>query len=209
MSIEDDNQVNIKDRHFFLTSTQQATLVWNRDGVVPSETGVDPANLLVNVTLYNIKGDGESIIEEVGQIATGLDNTGEALITVPTAASGNYIDYCAFSLTFYDGPDQKTVVSDSSGSPIGRWCTQTWVAFSQPNEIDDLLFNKCNEWAITEPLPYIRQELLTRTAATPCPPTVVQARTPNSGLVKENQQHFVEYFHAGAGECYRQRTITA
>ncbi len=203
------NQVNILQNNFFLTSKQSATLVWDKTAVLPSATGVDVNNLLVNITLYEVTGEDNNVVQMISQIATGVQNTGEIDIIIPTWTSENHIDFCAVLVTLYDALDVPTIVSDVS--EIGLWGTDVWVAFSeQSDQFEDIQFDRCNEWAKaeTEMYPNIREMLLSRTSATPCPPTAAQARTPNSGLVKDTREKIVKYFHPKADECYVQRTIT-
>ena len=207
MSIDDDGKVNIVDNHRFLTSTQPVTLRWNPSTVIPEETAINTSSLLLNVTLYEITEQADSIVTRVSTVATGQPNTGEATVTIPVLAEANDpITVCAFFITVYDSAGQPTVISKFDDE-IGQWCTNVWIAFSEPDEIDNILWNQCLKWAAQEPLS-IRNTLLSRTRATPCPPTVAQARTVNSGLVKETNYYLVDYFHPTAGECYRQRTIT-
>ena len=203
------NQVSILQNNFFLTSKQDATLVWDKMAVLPSATGVDVNNLLVNITLYEVTGEDNNVVQTISQIATGVQNTGEIDITIPAWTSENYIDFCAVLVTLYDGPDVPTIVSDVS--EIGVWGTDIWIAFSEESDqFQTIQFEKCNEWAKaeTDMYPNIREMLLSRTSTTPCPPTVAQARTPNSELVKDTREKIVNYFHSTADECYVQRTIT-
>ena len=146
MSIDDDGKVNIVDNHRFLTSTQPVTLRWNPSTVIPEETAINTSSLLLNVTLYEITEQADSIVTRVSTVATGQPNTGEATVTIPVLAEANDpITVCAFFITVYDSAGQPTVISKFDDE-IGQWCTNVWIAFSEPDEIDNILWNQCLKW---------------------------------------------------------------
>ncbi len=191
----------------FLEATQQVTLQWNQYSVFPDAAGIDVTNLLVDITLYRVTGNGDTIVERIAEVATGINNTGEAQVTVPALNDAeDIVELCAFSITFRDGPTQQTVISSSQYN-VTQWCSNAWIKFSEPTEVNDALYNLCLNWIESEPSS-IGQFLLSSTAGTPCPPTRAQARTPNSGLVENTQYDVVRFSHPTAAQCFRQRTIT-
>ena len=206
VSIDDDTRVNILENHRFLSSTQQITLLWDQNKMFPYDAGLDPSTQLVDITLYEVTDDENTIVQMISQVATGLPNTGQAQVAIPEFASIDPINMCAFSVAVRDSPDQQTVISNLQNN-VTQWCTNVWIAFVLGDDVQDLLLNQCNKWILSEPLS-IRDVLLSRTSSTPCPPTSTRAFTPNSGLVVDTQYYLLDYFHPTAGICFRQRTIT-
>ena len=184
--MDDNVQVTIANilTRYFITSDRTITLNWMPDTMLPREINIDPSSLLLNITLHRFI-DEENILETITVLEAGVPNNGTAEVTIPVSNS-NDINSCVISLTLYDP------IINNLDRPVSQWCTNVWV-FSKKDNIDRRLLKECTKWSQNEPKD-VSKELITRTMGTPCPPNVIQALTPNSGLVKVKHSFLTKFF---------------
>ena len=91
----------------------------------------------------------------------------------------------------------------SAAKDIGQWTRPFWVT-QQIMNVDDLLWENCQNWYSAEP-PSVYNNLLQTVFDVPCPPTIGQARTDNSGLIQDNTD--IDFFHTQATNCFKQRIV--
>ena len=212
MPVDDDNKIDISTSSRFFKSGESITLTWSPTSVIQSETSIDTSTLKVSIRMYEIQNQ-ESVatvetIKEVAVLTTDAPNNGEATVTIPSSlpeATTGPICSIAIFVEIRDS-EETTIISKFDGK-IGLWARVVWAVIQAPDLVDDYLYKKCLQWAQEEPTS-IGDELLDRVSDTPCPPNVGQARTVNSGLVKDEHTSLINFFHPEASECFRQRTIT-
>ena len=208
MPVDDDNKVEISTSSRFFKSGESITLTWSPTSVIQSETSINTSTLRVSIRMYEIQNQEIETIKEVAVLTTDAPNNGEATVTIPSSlpeATTGPICSIAIFVEIRDS-EETTIISKFVGK-IGLWARVVWAVIQAPDLVDDYLYKKCLEWAQEEPTS-IGNELLDRVSDTPCPPNVGQARTVNSGLVKDVHTSLINFFHPEASECFRQRTIT-
>ena len=141
---------------------------------------------------------------------SNVANTGSATVTVPTIShSSNQSVYVAVISIEAKGSDPlNPTLFDKAEGRVTQWTDIIWIVSTNKQSSGTKLWSACKAWSTSEPSS-IGQQLLDKVNSDfPCPPTIGQARTVNSGLIEDRDTRMIGFFHPKAFKCFHQRTIT-
>ena len=212
------DKASISNNNAYFHSGDTLDLTWNPNSFLSYDyTGITPNDLLIDIKLYELQYNEETfemIATELALIACCMENTGRGKVAVPSSTSQPSLirstqssDVIKTVTIFIEAKLKPTATGLIRGftNKIGQWTDRVLATID--NQVNDILWQKCQEWADEQP-PSIGQTLLDRVSNTPCPPNENQARAVNSGLDRDTNTRLVAFFHPEADRCYRQRTIT-
>ena len=173
-------------------------VTWNTDEVVPRSLTLASDSFKVNINLYRYIMDTERW-EFLEMLREAIDNTGEANVVIRQLSCDACPVAIAVEVSDNSGPisiGRKAIsVVDILAGAAKLWSTFThFVKQTTANVLQDL----CQEWCDSQP-DNIGQDLLDRLP--PCPPTVQRAQLDNRFRL---DNRFIETFHPGAENCFRQ-----
>ena len=210
--IEDDSRVDISSRELPIYVGDEITLTWSSTSLTePVQAIIHPTDLLVDINLYifQISNDVPTL-EKVATLDNDVDNSGSATVKLPTIShSSNQSAYAAIISIEAKGSDsQNPTLFDKAEGTVTQWTDIIWIVSTNKQSSDTKLWSACKAWSISEPSS-IGQQLLDKMRSDfPCPPTIGQARTVNSGLVEDKDTRLIKFLHPLAAKCFHQRTIT-
>ena len=177
----------------------------------PLQDVIAPLDLLVDIKLhiFHISNDVPTL-EQVTTLDSDVTNTGSATVTVPIIShSSNQSVYSAVISIEAKGSDpQNSTLFDKAEGTVTQWTDIIWIVSTNKQSSGTKLWSACKAWSISEPTS-IGQQLLDNVRSDfPCPPTIGQARTINSGLIEDTNIKLLGFFHPKAFKCFYQRTIT-
>ena len=210
--IEDDNHVDISSHELPIHVGDNITLTWSTVSLTkPLQDIIAPSDLLVDIKLhiFQISNDVPTL-EQVTTLDSNVANTGSATVTVPTIShSSNQSVYAAIILIEAKGSDPlNPTLFDKAEGRVTQWTDIIWIVSTNKQSSGTKLWSACKAWSTSEPSS-IGQQLLDKVRSDfPCPPTIGQARTVNSGLIEDRDTRLIGFFHPKAFKCFHQRTIT-
>ena len=212
---ENGKQASIMNNVYF-HSGDTIDLTWDPNSFISfDDTKIGVDDILIDIKLYEIEISAENIVTttELAVLASGIENTGSMVVTVPSGASQsslarrNILSNVVKTVTVFVEAVVKPAIKVVAKG-IGYF---TNIVLATINYLgDDFFWQKCQEWAKSQPA-NTGQMLLDRVlSTTPCPPFETQARTVISGLKEDSFRDslLASFFHPEADRCYRQRTIT-
>ena len=207
--IEDDNHVNIRSHELPIHVGDNITLTWSTISLTkPLQDIITPSDLLVDIKLhiFQISNDVHTL-EHVTTLDSNVAYTGSATVTVPTIShSSNQSVYVAVISIEAKGSN-PTLFNKIEGR-VTQWTDIIWIVSTNKRSSGTKLWSACKAWSTSEPSS-IGQQLLDKVRSDfPCPPTIGQARTVNSGLIEDRNTRLIGFFHPKAFKCFHQRTIT-
>ena len=177
----------------------------------PLKNVITPSDLLVDIKLHIFQiSNNVSTLEQVTTLDSDVANTGSATVTVPIIShSSNQSVYAAIISIEAKGSNlQNLTLFDKAEGTVTQWTDIIWIVSTNKQSSGIKLWSACKTWSINEPSS-IGQQLLEKVRSDfPCPPTIGQARTVNSGLLEDRDTKLIEFFHPKAFKCFHQRTIT-
>ena len=166
------------------------------------------ADLLVDIKLhiFQISNDIPTL-EEVAKLDNDVANTGSATVKIPTIYhSSNQSVYAAIISIEVKG--RNPTLFDKVEGRVTQWTDIIWIVSTNKQSSRTKLWSACKAWSISEPSS-IGQQLLDKVRSDfPCPPTIGQARTVNSGLIEDRDTRLIKVLHPLSAKCFHQRTIT-
>ena len=210
--IEDDNHVNIRSHELPIHVGDNITLTWSTVSLTkPLQDVITSSDLLVDIKLhiFQISNDLHTL-EQVATLDSNVANTGSATVTVPIIPhSSNHSVYVAVISIEVKGSDPlNPTLFDKAKRRITQWTDIIWIVSTNKQSSGTKLWSACKAWSTSEPSS-IGQQLLDKVRSNfPCPPTIGQARTVNSGLIEDKYTRLIGFFHPKAFKCFYQRIIT-
>ena len=188
------------------------SLAWSTLSLTkPLQDVIAPSDLLVDIKLHFFQISNEvPTIEQVTTLDSNVANTGSANVTVPIIShSSNQSVYAAIISIEANGSDPlNPTLFDKVEGTVTQWTDIIWIVSTNKQSSGTKLWSACKAWSTSEPSS-IGQQLLDKVRSVfPCPPTIAQARTVNSGLIENRDTELIAFFHPKATKCFRQRTIT-
>ena len=174
------------------------------DFIVLSDLIVD-----IKLDIFQITNDVPTL-EQVATLHNDVANTGSATVKIPTIShSSNQSIYAAIISIEAKGSDsQNPTLFDKVQEIVTQWTDIIWIVSANKQSSGTKLWSACKAWSTSEPSS-IGQQLLNKVRSDfPCPPTIGQARTVNSGLIEDKNTKWIQYLHPKANKCFHQRTIT-
>ena len=207
--IEDDNHVNIRSHKLLIHVGDNITLTWSTVSLTkPLQDIIAPSDLLVDVKLhiFQISNDVHTL-EQVTTLDSNVANTGSATVPVPTIShSSNQSVYVA--VISVEAKCSNPTLFDKAEGTVTQWTDIIWIVSTNKQSSGTKLWSACKAWSTSEPSS-IGQQLLDKVRSDfPCPPTIGQARTVNSGLIEDRDTRLIGFFHPKAFKCFHQKTIT-
>ena len=141
---------------------------------------------------------------------SNVANTGSATVTVSIISDfSNQSVYAAVISIEAKGSDPlDPTLFDKAEGTVTQWTDIMWIVSTNKRSSGTKLWSACKAWSTSEPSS-IGQQLLDKVRSDfPCPPTISQARTVNSGLFEDRDTRLIKFFHPKAFKCFHQRTIT-
>ena len=180
----------------------------------------DPASFRVNIAISEMDLR-TGVWRPAARLATDEVNDGQAAVIIPEIFSQSTLDEVrpmAMEVSIASTPNvgetsppggmpteaPPTGISGALQNMVGevkRWSSVTFYSDT------DRLLTPCQRWCNDQP-EGIGREILDRLP--PCPRTVEQARSPNSGFREDSGiARFLSqnFFHRGADTCFRQTTF--
>ncbi|XP_019851539.1 PREDICTED: uncharacterized protein LOC109581663 [Amphimedon queenslandica] len=199
-SIENGYKVNIISNDLLIQAQDTITLKWIPTSLSESTGTVNTANLRINIKLYVITNNS---VDQVNELATNIDNNGSYTVSIPTVShSSAQSVYPAIISIEAIGSQQNPATYDYAEGIVKQWTDMIWIT----NDASKF-YSKCKEWSISEPATVGEALLSVVRSEVPCPPTIDQARTVNSGLIQNTNTRQMRFLHPNADKCYHQRTI--
>ena len=210
--IKDDDHVSINSNKLLIYAEENITLTWSKASLTkPLQDVINPSDLLVDIKLHIFQiSNGVPTREQVTMLSSNISNTGSTTVTIPTIShSSNQVVYTAVICIEAKGSDPlNPTLFDKVQGKVTQWTDIIWVVSTNKQSSGTKLWSACKAWSTSEPSS-IGQQLLTKVRSDfPCPPTIGQARIPNSGLIEDTNTKLIELFHPKAAKCFNQRTIT-
>ena len=207
--IEDDSRVSITSRELPIYVGDEITLTWSSTSLTePIQDIIQPTDLVVDINLYifQITNDVPTL-EKVATLDTDVANSGSATVKIPTIShSSNQSVYAA--IISVEAKGKRPTLFDQAEGTVTQWTDMIWIVSTNKRSSGTKLWSACKAWSISEPSS-IGQQLLDKVRSDfPCPPTIGQARTVNSGLVEDKDTRLIKFLHPLAAKCFHQRTIT-
>lgn len=172
-------------------------LSWNPSEVFPLSY---PIVHLVDILLYLVDTTGPIVL---GPLATNIPNSGHVNVLLPVLPLPFEASPIAFQVAF-SGPSgtipEGNILNELGDmSRIGVWTSVAYLA----NTLDFRPF--CAQWNFDQP-EGVGQQILS--VVVPCPPTLFQARLPNSQLIEDRDLEIqLNFFHPGVEVCLRSSRI--
>ena len=210
--IEDDSRVGINSNELLFHVGDDIILTWSTASLTKSlEDVIAPSDLLVDIKLhiFQITNDIPTL-EQVTILDSDVANTGSVTVKIPTIShSSNQSVYTVIISIEAKGSDpQNPTLFDIVKEKVTQWTDIIWIVSTNKQSSGTKLWSACKTWSISEPSS-IGQQLLDKVRSDfPCPPTIGQARTVNSGLIEDRNTKWIAYLHPKANKCFHQRTIT-
>lgn len=204
--IEFDHKVTVESNDLLIHAEETITLTWIATSLTDNIGTIDTSALLIDIKLHIFTNDS---IEEVVTLVNNTNNTGSATVTIPTVThSSSLAVYTAIiSIEAKGNNPQYPTPFDKAQGTVMQWTDMIWIVPTTAQKYTNF-WSACKEWSVSEPSS-IGQELLSKVRSEfPCPPTIDQARTINSGLIQDVNTKQIQFFHPNADKCFRQRTIT-
>ena len=174
----------------------------------PVQDIIHPTDLLLDINLYifQITNDVPAL-EQVATLDSDVANTGSATVKIPTIShSSNQSVYTA--IISIEAKGRNPTLFDKAEGRVTQWTDIIWIVSTNKQSSGTKLWSACKAWSTSEPSS-IGQQLLDKVRSDfPCPPTIGQARTVNSGLIEDRNTRLIKFVHPLAAKCFHQRTIT-
>ena len=206
MSFDRGHEVDISGEELTLDS-RSVQIKWNKN-ILPFEP---PENYTVDIYLFELNNDDGSLSRSMN-VAKHVANTGMAIVRVPRVEHTQSLLVPVFLKVV---PSEKTRRRKRQINLDPRNSTGAWSgpAFTHKNGTSAQEMRKeCDKWFRQQP---DGRDLLRGTV--PCPPTLAQARLPNSGLVEVNRQSIFQatdyadlshaYYHPMTDICFQQSSL--
>ena len=186
--------MSIQNNSLFYNSDDSIDITWS------PELLSDEVNSTIDISIYELQetSDGTLIRKEIAVLASDLPNNGEATLTIPelNVRSKRVIGFIA-----------GLVIIGVKVASVGAIVGAVYFSTAVPVLYDpfDLRYSKCLEWASTEPASIGTALLDSVKGSAPCPPNVDQT-SPNlsPGLIEDDIEWLIGYFHPQASRCFRQ-----
>ena len=177
------------------------TLTWIPTSLSESTGTVNTANLRINIKLHIFT---DNSIDEVNELASNIDNNGSYTVSIPTVShpSAQIVYPAIISIEAMGNDQQNPILYDSTEGTVKQWTDMIWITN------DTEFYDECKAWSANEPATVGEALLSVVRSEVPCPPTIDQARTVNSGLIQNSNTRLVRFLHPNADKCYHQRTTT-
>ena len=207
--IEDDSRVDISSHELPIYVGDEITLTWSSTSLTePVQDIIQPTDLVVDINLYifQITNDVPTL-EKVATLDSEVANIGSATVKLPNIShSSNQSVYAA--IISVEAKGRNTTLFDRAEGTVTQWTDIIWIVSTNKQSSGTKLWSACKAWSISEPSS-IGQQLLDKVRSDfPCPPTIGQARTINSGLIEDRDIRLIKFLHPLAAKCFHQRTIT-
>ena len=207
--IEDDSRVAISSCDLPIYIEDNITLTWSTTSLTePVQDIIHPTDLLVDIKLhiFQITNDVPTL-EQVATLDSNVANTGSATVKIPTIShSSNQSVYTA--IISVEAKGRNPTLFDKAEGRVTQWTDIIWIVSTNKQSSGSKLWSACKAWSTSEPSS-IGQQLLDKVRSDfPCPPTIGQARTVNSGLIEDRNTRLIKFLHPLAAKCYHQRTVT-
>ena len=201
-SIESGYKVNVIANDLLIQAQDTITLTWIPTSLSESTGTVNTANLRINIKLYVITNNS---VDQVNELASNIDNNGSYTVSIPTVShpSVQNVYSAIISIEAIGNDQQNPILYDSAEGTVKQWTDMIWIT----NDASKF-YSKCKAWSISEPATVGEALLSVVRSEVPCPPTIDQARTVNSGLIQNSNTRLVRFLHPNADKCYHQRTTT-
>uniref|UniRef100_A0A1X7SNW7 Uncharacterized protein n=1 Tax=Amphimedon queenslandica TaxID=400682 RepID=A0A1X7SNW7_AMPQE len=194
-SIEHGYKVNIISNDILIQAQDAITLTWIPPSLSESTGTVNTTTLQINIILYIFT---EGFINQVNELASNISNNGSYTVSIPTVShpSGQTVYPAIISIEAI-GNDY-----DNAQGTVKQWTDMIWITN------DNEFYDECKTWSANEH-PTVGEALLSVVRSeVPCPSTIGQARTINSGLIQNTNTRLVRFLHPNADKCYHQQTTT-
>lgn len=202
---------DLLDNNLLVNAGTDITLYWDPTSLSePVPNVIHPLSLLVDIKLhvfYNDNSRGPTV-DQVHTLATGVNNTGSISVNLPVIShsSGQTVYSSIISVEAKGNDSHNPNVFDRAQGQPTQWTDVFWISTSTSKSNN--FWPDCKLWFMGESI-LIGNQLLTRVLSDfPCPPTIAQARTVNSGLIEDANTKWITFFHPLADKCFHQRTIT-
>uniref|UniRef100_A0A1X7TZR4 EGF-like domain-containing protein n=2 Tax=Amphimedon queenslandica TaxID=400682 RepID=A0A1X7TZR4_AMPQE len=198
-SIEHEYKVNIISNDLLIHAQDTITLTWIPTSFSESTGTVNTANLCINIKLHIFTNNS---VHQVNELASNISNNGSCTVSIPTVShSSAQIVYPAIiSIEAIGNNHQNPILYDNAEGTVKQWTDMIWIS-----NIDKFVA-ECKTWSTIEH-PTVGEALLSVVRSeVPCPPTIDQARTINSGLIQNTNNKLVRFLHPNADKCYHQQT---
>ena len=193
-SIEHGYKVNILSNDLLIRAQDTITLTWIPTSLSESTGTINTTALYINIILY-IFTDG--FINQVNELASNISNNGSCNVSIPTVSHPSaQTVYPAIISIEAIGSDY-----DNAEGTVKQWTDMIWITN------DNEFYDECKTWSAHEHVTVGEALLSVVRSEVPCPPTIDQARTINSGLIQNTNTRLVMFLHPNADKCYHQRTI--
>ncbi len=202
------DDVSVDNDVVLLKKKDMINITWSPESILPV---VKPDNYSVDVHLLEFDVTTKSW-KQLKVLGSNIPNTGAAELTVdfPDISAPRPTIQGSISVVVIQVSVSINSIRETQGSVSGilsyiSKLNQVGISgpFMYANKVAGTTQRQlCNEWSASQPA-NIGQEILNRLP--PCPRTVAEAETPNSGLKKDNT--FIGFFHPEADACFRQRVF--
>ena len=201
-SIDHAHKVNVISNNLLIHPQESITLTWTPNSLAESTGRVNTTTLLIDIKLHIFTDDS---IEEAIELVNGISNNGSYTATIPIIShSSAQAVYPAIISIEAKGNDQlNPTLYDSAEGTVKQWSGMIWIIVSEQK-----FYSECKRWSANEPVAIGETLLSTVRSEFPCPPTIGQARTINSGLIQHANTKLMQFLHPNADKCFHQRTIT-
>ena len=205
VSFDRGHEVDILRQDLTLDS-KSVQIKWNKN-ILPFES---PETYTVGIYLFELNNDGS--LSRSMNVAKRVTNTGMTVVRIPRV---KYTQSLLVPVFLKVIPSEKTrrkkrQIDLDPKKSIGTW---SGLVFSPRDGTSVQVMRKeCDKWFRQQP---DGGDLLKDTV--PCPPTLAQARLPNSGLVEMSRQSIFQatryadlshqYYHPMTDICFQQRSV--
>ena len=203
--IEHADKVNIISNDLLTYEQETITLTWTPNSLAESTGTVNPTTLHLDVKLHIVTDDS---IEEVTKLVNDISNNGSYSVTIPmiSHSSAQTVYPAIISIEVKQNDQQNPTLYDKAEGTVKQWSDMIWIVTSGQNP--NKLYDECKRWSANEPVAIGETLLSTVRSEFPCPATIGQARTINSGLIQHTNTKLMQFLHPNADKCFTQRTIT-
>ena len=200
-SIESGYKVNVIANDLLIQAQDTITLTWIPTSLSESTGTVNTSALWINIKLH-IFTDGS--IDQVNELASNISNNGSYTVSIPTVSHplAQIVYPAIISIEAIGNDQQNLTLYDNADGIVKQWTDMIWITN------DNEFYDECKAWSINEPATVGEALLSVVRSEVPCPPTIDQARTVNSGLIQNSNTKLVRFLHPNTDKCYHQRTTT-
>ena len=193
--------MNVISNDLLIQAQDTITLTWIPTSLSESTGTVNTTALQINIKLYIFTNNS---VDQVHELASNIDNNGSYTVSIPTVShsSAQTVYPAIISIEAVGNNHQNPILYDSTEGTVKQWTDMIWISNI------DKFFAECKAWSANEH-PTVGEALLSVVRSeVPCPPTIDQARTINSGLIQNTNTRLVRFLHPNADKCYHQQTTT-